>query len=53
MICVCIHWTCGDIEDSLYLGADTIEEIRVLAEAERVKRGLDEKINNMWSEVVS
>lgn len=44
-----IHYEKNDIEDSIILEADTIDEIRKLANEEcQIKRGWN--FNNCWSE---
>ena len=48
-----IHYSVGDTNDSYVLEGDTIEIIQALANTEKIKRGMDEVKNNMWSEEVA
>jgi len=44
-----IHFTVGDYEDYFIVDGETIEEICAIAKRETDARGLDEKINNLYS----
>lgn len=47
-----IHWSKDGIDDSLFIYGESIEECQEKTKSEMEKRGLNERLNNCWSEEI-
>ena len=47
-----VHWSKDGLDDSLFIYGESIEECQEKTKSEMEKRGLNERLNNCWSEEI-
>lgn len=47
-----IHFTKNGIDDFFNVEGNTVEEVETIVAEEKIKRGLDDLLNDMWSEQI-